>query len=164
MQLAFTPEKSARKAAAAAAESACGEEKLLRFCSEQVGIPAMITLSVVAAESIIRAICAGLQARSSLPHRPWNRDARAAVETRGDKDEESSEDAAQETRTAALYIYIYIYVCMYTQRTRRKREIYQLFVVVVVVVVFSVYIYMCNCTVARGSRTLWGGFHVIAGV
>jgi len=37
-----------------------GEEKLLWFCSEQVGIPAMITLSVVAAESIIRAICAGL--------------------------------------------------------------------------------------------------------
>lgn len=85
-----------------------GEEKLLWFCSEQVGIPAMITLSVVAAESIIRAICAGLQARSSLPHRLWHRDARAAVETRGDKDEDSSEDAAQETRTAALYIYIYV--------------------------------------------------------
>jgi len=95
-----------------------GEEKLLWFCSEQVGIPAMITLSVVAAESIIRAICAGLPpaprwSRCSGGRDPVvisRRSEGAAQETRGqDEKKKGNLSTIRRRRRSRIYNNIYVW-------------------------------------------------------
>lgn len=103
----------------------------------------MITLSVVAAESIIRAICARLQPPADTVG------GALAVETRRRR---RSEDAdVQKTRVAAIYIYITrMCVCVYRGREEKGKFINY----------SSSYIY-----VRAGNRGWWGlgVMHVMCG-